>query len=340
MVHSHKGLYHYNLTLVKKLSSLLKLIVVITIAIAFSGTIIAQNPQRSKQMKRAMKKGAHKKHEAYTIVWHDQDSDGDGVPNGRDKCIHTPPGEPVTPFGCPFDVDFDGVYDKQDSCKDVAGSPENHGCPWGDKDKDGFKDNIDKCPSIAGIEKYKGCPDTDGDGIMDQEDNCPKEWGTINYKGCPPPFIDTDKDGVSDYDDLCPKVPGLKTNKGCPEVKKEEKVALQNAFENLLFETNSDVIINSSFPSLDELAKVLRNNPKYKIHLEGHTDNVGDDNFNMDLSQRRSVSVKNYLSKKGVFADHILTDGFGETRPVSTNDSDEGRHKNRRVEMTIIYPQQ
>ena len=289
-------------------------------------------------MKKAMKKGSHKKHDPYTIAWHDGDADGDGVPNGRDKCIHTPPGEPVTPFGCPFDIDFDGVYDRSDSCKDEAGPAENNGCPWGDKDKDGFKDNIDKCPSVAGIAKFHGCPDTDGDGLMDHEDNCPKERGSIPYHGCPPPFIDGDHDGVNDYDDLCPHTPGLKNNKGCPEVKKEEKLVLKNAFDNLLFETNSDVIVSSSFPSLDELAKVLRNAPVNKIHLEGHTDNVGEDHFNMDLSQRRSIAVKNYLSHKGVLADHILTDGYGETKPIGSNESEEGRHKNRRVEMTIIYP--
>lgn len=298
-----------------------------------------QNPERSKKLKKAMKKGANVKHDPYKIEWHDQDSDGDGVPNGRDKCIHTPAGEPVTPFGCPFDVDFDGLYDYEDSCKGLTGPKENHGCPWGDKDKDGFMDNVDHCPSAPGIAKFHGCPDTDGDGLMDTEDNCPTERGTIPYHGCPPPFVDADKDGVSDYDDLCPHTPGLKSNRGCPEIKKEELTALRNAFENLLFETNSDVIVSSSYPSLDELGKLMRNNPQYKLHLEGHTDNVGDDHFNMDLSQRRALSVKHYLSAKGVASDHLFTDGFGETRPVSNNDTEEGRHKNRRVEMTIIYPQ-
>jgi OmpA-OmpF porin, OOP family len=90
---------------------------------------------------------------------------------------------------------------------------------------------------------------------------------------------------------------------------------------------------------LNDLAKVLINNPKYKIHLEGHTDNVGDDAANMDLSKRRSISVKNYLATRGVAATRITTDGFGETKPVTTNDTDDGRHRNRRVEMNIIYPQ-
>jgi OmpA-OmpF porin, OOP family len=292
----------------------------------------AQNPKNTKKYK----KQKPKKREPYTPVYHEKDSDGDGVPDGRDECIHTPKGEPVTPFGCPYDTDFDGVYDYEDQCKNEKGPKDNKGCPWGDRDKDGIMDNEDACPDVPGIPKFKGCPDTDNDGIQDKDDKCPTVAGIERYQGCPPPFIDTDKDGIDDYSDLCPKVPGVKKNKGCPELKKADADALQKAFDNLLFETNKDVIVESSFSSLDALAKVLRNNPRYKLYLEGHTDNVGEDAANMDLSKRRSASVKNYLVKKGVTADRITTDGFGETRPVASNDTDDGRHKNRRVEMTII----
>jgi outer membrane protein OmpA-like peptidoglycan-associated protein len=297
----------------------------------------AQNPKQSKKLNKTMKKKA-KKGQPYTPNYHDKDTDGDGVPDGRDKCIRTPKGEPVTPFGCPYDVDFDEVYDYEDSCKNEAGPRANHGCPWGDKDGDGIMDNEDECKEVPGIRAFKGCPDTDGDGIKDSEDQCPTQRGTIAYKGCPPPFVDKDGDGISDYDDLCPSVKGPKSNKGCPEIKPEEKQVLQDAFKNLLFETNSDVIMESSFPSLNKLASLLINNPKYKLHLEGHTDNVGNDDANMDLSKRRSISVKNYLAQKGVATIRITTDGYGETKPVATNDTDEGRRSNRRVEMVIIYP--
>jgi OmpA-OmpF porin, OOP family len=299
----------------------------------------AQNPKQSTKHKKAAKHGK-KKGEPYTIQWGTTDSDGDGVPDVRDKCIHTPKGEPVTPFGCPFDTDFDGIYDYEDSCKTEKGPKENKGCPWGDRDKDGIRDNVDECPSVFGIVAFHGCPDTDGDGIKDSDDKCPKERGTIKYFGCPPPFIDTDKDGIDDYSDLCPKVFGVKSNKGCPEIKPEEKAALQKAFDNLLFESNKDVIVSSSYASLDGLAKVMRNNPRSKLHLEGHTDNVGDDAANMDLSKRRAISVKNYLISKGVGAERLTTDGFGETKPVTENETEEGRHRNRRVEMNIIYDSQ
>lgn len=300
-------------------------------------TVQAQNPKQSKKKAQAQKKAARKtKLEPYTPIYHDRDSDGDGVMDSRDQCIHTPKGEPVTPFGCPYDVDFDGIYDYEDSCKNEPGPRENHGCPWKDKDGDGIMDNVDDCPDVPGLKRFRGCPDTDGDGIEDSQDKCPNEIGLPKYYGCPPPFIDSDGDGVSDYKDLCPQTPGPKENKGCPELKPEEKKALDAAFNNLLFESNSDVIVSSSYASLDELAKLLRNKPKYKLYLEGHTDNVGDDESNLDLSKRRALSTKKYLVQHGVLDYNITTDGFGETRPVADNTTDEGRHKNRRVEMQII----
>lgn len=298
----------------------------------------AQNPKKTKARAKAAKKALRKtKPEPYDPIYHDRDSDGDGVPDGRDKCIHTPKGEAVTPFGCPFDTDFDGLYDYEDQCVNEPGPRPNKGCPWGDKDNDGIMDNEDRCPEMAGIKKFYGCPDTDGDGIEDAYDNCPDERGPVRLKGCPPAFLDTDGDGVSDYDDLCPKTPGIPENKGCPEIKPEEKAALAKAFENLLFETGKDVIMESSYSSLDELAKVMKNNPKANLYLEGHTDDVGEDQANMELSKNRAASVKRYLVNKGVSEGRISNDGFGETKPKAPNDTEEGRRLNRRVEMNIFY---
>lgn len=247
----------------------------------------------------------------YVSPYYNYDDDRDGVPNGRDKCPKTPRGSKVTPFGCPIDTDFDGMYDYEDKCIDVPGPKENFGCPWGDKDNDGFTDNVDKCPDVPGVERYQGCP--------------------------VPPKKDTDGDTVFDDLDLCPEVPGVVANRGCPEIKAEEKAALKKAFENLLFETGKDVIKASSFRALDDLARVLINNPQAHLHLEGHTDDVGEEEANLLLSQNRSVSVKRYLADKGVDQDRITTDGFGESRPVAGNDTVKGKSLNRRVEMVIRY---
>jgi outer membrane protein OmpA-like peptidoglycan-associated protein len=248
---------------------------------------------------------------AYVSPYYNYDDDGDGVPNGRDKCPNTPKNEKVTPFGCPYDTDFDGMYDYEDKCITEPGPKENFGCPWGDKDNDGVKDNIDKCPDVPGPIRFAGCP--------------------------APPKKDTDGDGVFDDDDLCVDVPGIIANRGCPEIKAEEKAALKKAFDNLLFETGKDVIKASSYSSLNDLAKVLINNPQALLYLEGHTDDVGEDDANLTLSQNRSAAVKRYLAQKGVDENRMTTDGYGESRPVATNETDKGRALNRRVVMVIRY---
>ena len=73
-----------------------------------------------------------------------------------------------------------------------------------------------------------------------------------------------------------------------------------------------------------------------KIEVGGHTDNVGDDDANMQLSQARSEAVVNYLIKKGVNSDNLIPKGFGETKPKASNDTAEGRQKNRRTEVRIL----
>lgn len=274
---------------------------------------------------------------AYVSPYYKDDDDKDGVPNGRDKCPSTPQGEKVTPFGCPYDLDFDGLYDYEDKCPSEPGPKENVGCPYGDKDNDGVKDNIDKCPDNPGPLKYAGCPDTDGDGLTDITDACPTVAGVREYNGCPPAKKDADKDGVYDHEDLCPTTPGVKANRGCPEIKEEEKAALRKAFNNLLFETGKDVIKNSSFASLNELAKVLKNNPQARLHLEGHTDDVGEEDANQSLSENRAIAVRKYLAEQGISDLRITTSGYGESRPVAGNVDEKGRSLNRRVEMNIKY---
>ena len=166
-------------------------------------------------------------------------------------------------------------------------------------------------------------------------DNCPKEKGTFELKGCPPK--DSDLDGIPDVDDLCPKTAGILELRGCPPLKPEEKEALKRAFDNLLFETGSDVIIESSFASLNDLAKVMMNNPATKLRLEGHTDDVGEDNSNLLLSRKRAAAVEKYLEDRGITAARITSEGFGETRPKLPNTNDGNRKVNRRVEMILLY---
>jgi outer membrane protein OmpA-like peptidoglycan-associated protein len=262
------------------------------------------------------------------------DKDGDKITDAEDMC---PDDSGLVEFrGCP-DRDGDQIIDKDDECPDDAGIASFFGCP--DKDGDGTPDKLDACPDIPGSIEYKGCPDKDGDGVLDKEDACVDVPGEKENKGCPWP--DTDKDGVFDKDDDCLTVPGLKENRGCPPapvLKPEEKKILEQAFANLEFATGKDIIKKTSYKSLDDLAKLLKEHSKdWMLKLAGHTDNVGDDAKNMLLSEKRSKAVMKYLIKKGVKADKIQAEWYGETKPIADNATKEGQQKNRRVEMKIVF---
>ena len=106
-------------------------------------------------------------------------------------------------------------------------------------------------------------------------------------------------------------------------------------YDNLNFVTNSATITNSSFKFLDEMAKYLNENPNVSIKITGHTDDVGSEAYNLDLSLRRANAVKKYLNDKGVGEIMMSTDGKGESEPIADNKTAEGRAKNRRVVFEV-----
>ncbi|MFO7868709.1 MAG: OmpA family protein [Bacteroidales bacterium] len=256
------------------------------------------------------------------------DTDNDGVPDYLDKC----PGQegPIHTSGCP-DTDNDSIADIHDACPEKAGLAMYDGCP--DTDNDSIPDNKDDCPEIAGVEKFNGCIDSDGDGIADNLDNCPEKAGVEKHNGCP----DTDGDGIIDKNDNCPNVAGIKENNGCPEIKEEVKKVFTQALTGIQFQTGKDVILRSSFPILDQVVKVMNDNPEFKLEINGHTDNVGDDDKNMELSKQRAASVKKYLVSKNIAENRLISKGHGETKPVGDNDTEDGRRKNRRVEFKVLF---
>jgi len=260
------------------------------------------------------------------------DKDGDGIPDKDDEC---PEVAGVAEFnGCP-DTDGDGIPDHKDACPDAAGPAEYDGCP--DTDGDGVLDFLDECPEVQGPKENNGCPwpDTDGDGVLDKDDKCPNIAGPKANEGCP--YTDTDGDGVPDKDDECPETPGPVENKGCPVIEKAEEEILKTAFDNLEFLTGKSVIKEESKPSLHELAELLLRKTDWKLQIAGHTDNVGSAQSNLILSKQRAESVRNFLVSEGVEADRLYVLFFGQTQPIDSNDTPEGRQRNRRVEMTIIF---
>ncbi len=258
------------------------------------------------------------------------DTDGDGIIDSKDKC----PNEKgsLAADGCP-DRDGDGIIDKDDMCPDVKGIILFKGCP--DSDGDGIEDSKDMCPDLKGPISTNGCPDTDNDGVHDGIDKCPLLAGSPAHFGCP----DTDNDGVYDDIDRCITIPGTAANQGCPELKKETKQLFEKALQGIQFETGKAVIKPVSFPILNAIVNVMKENSSYKLLIGGHTDNVGDDAMNMTLSQDRATSVSNYLISHGVDPMRVSATGYGETKPVDTNNSVKGRTRNRRVEFKVEFLQ-
>lgn len=287
------------------------------------------------------------------------DTDKDGVEDKYDECPDIAGSNLYA--GCP-DTDEDGIIDKNDSCPQLAGAEQFFGCP--DTDGDSIPDNLDDCPEAIGLAAFNGCPDTDGDGIIDALDLCPTVFGLDSLSGCPYvdtdndsiqdkydkcpkikgpiensgcPYADSDNDSIADKDDLCPMTPGPVSNGGCPIIEQDEQEILNTAFNNLEFNNAKSTIKTSSFKSLDELVVLLIKKDRYRLLIEGHTDNVGRKAANISLSQNRALAVTNYLVSKGVNSNRIDTKWYGENKPIADNNTVDGRAKNRRVEMKVIF---
>ncbi|MEP7267294.1 MAG: OmpA family protein [Saprospiraceae bacterium] len=255
------------------------------------------------------------------------DTDGDGIEDTRDQCPDIAGIKALN--GCP-DSDGDGVADKDDDCPNLAGTKANRGCPSTDTDNDGVIDDLDECPTVAGSPKAHGCPDRDGDGVPDKNDKCPNIAGS-SKNGCP----DTDKDGVDDSEDRCPNTPGPISNKGCPEIKQEDKETLNIAMRDVQFEHNSATLTPASFKILDQISRILNTYPEYKIEINGHTDNTGTDAINNKLSTERARTCRDYLISKGLAWSRVASRGYGSTKPIASNDTQQGRATNRRVEFKL-----
>ena len=289
-----------------------------------------------------------------------EDRDGDGIPDKEDACPDQKGVRSAEPSrnGCPeappavvakvSDRDGDGIPDLSDACPDVPGvqtnDPTTNGCK--DTDGDGVFDPKDACPTEKGLASQdpalNGCADTDGDGVFDKVDACPTEAGIKSEdpkkNGCP--IGDRDKDGVKDDVDACPDEPGPadpdpKRN-GCPKAFISQGQI--KILDQVKFKTGSAAIEpgRDSEEVLEAVQKVLQAHPEVKhVRVEGHTDNTGGAALNRKLSADRAATVKTWLTKHGIAADRISSQGFGPDKPIDTNDTVQGRTNNRRVEFHI-----
>ncbi|KYF77819.1 cell envelope biogenesis protein OmpA [Sorangium cellulosum] len=220
-----------------------------------------------------------------------------------------------------------------------------------DADGDGYPDVIDLCPEDPEDGKQPkpsdGCPDMpdrDGDGIPDVVDKCPDDPedkdGIDDRDGCPEE--DADQDGIPDAVDKCPKEPGQVVvddpeKNGCPYyIRRIQGSAEIEIMKQVEFEFDSSRILPQSYPILDEVVRLLKANPEIKLlSIEGHTDNQGTIDYNDRLAQNRATAVRIYIINKGVQTERLTSAGYGSRRPLVSNDTPEGRQRNRRVEFHI-----
>jgi outer membrane protein OmpA-like peptidoglycan-associated protein len=154
--------------------------------------------------------------------------------------------------------------------------------------------------------------------------NAPQQQVFRNTKVVPIP--DSDNDGIKDPDDRCPTIAGVTENGGCPAVEKFSA-------SNVQFITGSSKLTSKAITSLTPLVEYLNKYPDLKLEIDGYTDDVGKDELNLKLSQDRAAAVKNHLEKKGISADRLTSQGFGEAQPIADNATAAGRAENRRVEF-------
>lgn len=280
------------------------------------------------------------------------DRDGDKIIDKLDECPDQPGHKDFN--GCP-DTDGDGLPDPKDDCPLHAGPHEFQGCP--DTDGDGVRDIEDKCPLVSGPIKNFGCPDVklqllnsanavieeveQKDGKFNFTNSFDKKTAKFRLLGEATSTVGEiyitsptlrgkdayrDKDGFFRFPKEAQEV----------ELTEAEKEVVKKAFDNLEFATGKDIIKTTSLASLDELAELLKKYPGWKLKIEGHTDNVGKRESNVLLSKKRAEAVKNYLVKKGISATRFEVLWYGPDKPIAPNDTEEGRQKNRRVEMKIV----
>lgn len=202
-----------------------------------------------------------------------------------------------------------------------------------DADNDGVPDSRDQCPGTpagASVDST-GCErDGDNDGVADSRDQCPDTpaGASVNNRGCE---LDSDNDGVVNSKDQCPGTSAGATvdDTGCEGVTE----TVRTIELNVTFPTNSSVIGDRFDSEIRQVADFMNDNPETSVEIAGHSDSIGDADYNRFLSQRRADAVAGRLTGPlGISGDRVTAVGYGEAEPIASNDTDAGRADNRRVE--------
>ena len=224
-----------------------------------------------------------------------------------------------------------------------------------DSDGDGITGSDDLCPNepedFDGFDDEDGCPDpdNDGDGILDADDDCPNEPedfdGFEDEDGCPD--SDNDGDGILDVNDKCPDEAedfnGIDDADGCPEGDEISSLQKLIILGDDIFSPNSAMIKIEGKKNLEEIIRQLQESSIKKWRIEAHMDSSGNKRFLKNLSLERATAVLDYISYfGGLTKENFQVFGMGDDFPVDDNDTDEGRKRNRRIEIvsdeTVNFP--
>ncbi len=238
------------------------------------------------------------------------DQDSDGIVDMLDKCTATPSGAIVDRDGCPLDSDSDGIFD-----------------------------GIDRCPqTVARDAQYvdaTGCaPDADHDGVPDFRDSCPdsRDSAVVDSSGC---MLDFDNDGVENSLDQCSETPKqLPVDaRGCPDL---ARIFVKRVYHSL-FNLGETKIAAKQAAALDTVVTMLKMFADVSVMVYGYTDDVGPDDANLQLSQKRADAVKSYLVAAGLAESRVLSIGRGESNFAASNRTRSGREINRRIEVEFKF---
>jgi outer membrane protein OmpA-like peptidoglycan-associated protein len=183
--------------------------------------------------------------------------------------------------------------------------------------------------------------DSDRDGVVDESDACPKVSGVSTdnpaTNGCPR-REDSDADGVFDDEDACRDKAGPTNTdpakNGCPIATVEENQII--ILERVEFENNQATLQPTADKVLNAVLEVLKSHPEISsLRVEGHTDARGIAANNLKLSQQRAKAVVDWLVARGIDAKRLTSQGYGQSKPIDSNETDAGRQNNRRVEFHI-----
>ncbi len=307
---------------------------------------------------------------AASSIGREGDADGDGIGDEQDRCPYEPEdrngfrdddGCPESPLSiraarfAPQAKAGVGAAAATSALAAVAATPRPAGSPVSSSASSpslsaASSTNPAAASSPAAVAAASApAPDSDTDGIPDEEDRCPlspeDRDGFEDDDGCPD--LDNDEDGIPDAQDRCPleaeTINGVEDEDGCPDVAvlPAPQATVSAAGDRIevnqqvQFELRRATIAASSLPLLREVGRILRAHPRVRIEVQGHTDGAGDTSRNLALSQQRAEAVRTFLIHEGVAGERLQARGYGATQPRSSNDTAEGRAKNRRVEFVI-----